>query len=107
MILDYHGFNGQLCPEDFQKGPRNFGFFFGGAYGREGGGSAAALSIVFLLSGSLKPRIKDQGSDQGSRIKDKDEGSRITDLVQPWMSILKEIRRDIKTVESSNRALQF
>ena len=26
----YYGLNGQLCPEYFQKGPRNFGFFMGG-----------------------------------------------------------------------------
>ena len=26
----YHGLNGQLCPEYFQKGPRNFGFSFAG-----------------------------------------------------------------------------
>ena len=25
-----HGLNGQLCQEYFQKGPPNFGFFFGG-----------------------------------------------------------------------------
>ena len=25
----YHGLNGQLCPEYFQKGPRNFGFWVG------------------------------------------------------------------------------
>ena len=24
----YHGLNGQLCPECFQKDPRNLGFFF-------------------------------------------------------------------------------
>ena len=27
----YHGLNGQLCPEYFQKGPRNFSFFWGEA----------------------------------------------------------------------------
>ena len=27
----YHGLNGQLCPEYFQKGPRNFVFFGGEA----------------------------------------------------------------------------
>ena len=26
----YHGLHGQLCPEYFQKGPRNFGFFLRG-----------------------------------------------------------------------------
>ena len=36
-------------------------------------------------------KIKDQGSKIGSRIKDKDQGSRLMDLVQPRMSILEEI----------------
>ena len=95
----YHGLNGQLCPEYFQKGPRNF--FFGGAdcpdpprrflirvfwFGSvlvfdsrpsfwlglwPGGGGPWMMRLVEEV-GPRASRIK----DQGSRIKDKDRGSR-------------------------------
>ena len=48
-----HGLNGELCPEHFWKGPRNFVLFFflggGGLCGRSGG-RAVQEFIISVLS---------------------------------------------------------